>query len=233
MVDLPSGRPVGVEALLTWRHPVQGVVRAEELLPLAEDLGLLAEIAHWTLHRSCRLLAVWQRRHGELWLAVSVRARALSDPAFQAGLHTALETHQIEPSALVIEVAEQDLLDHQPAVEDLAAQLGRLRAQGIRTAVGNFGAGPTSLSRLRILPIDLLKVNRDVFGEPADTIRQIGAVMDVTVALARRLSMEVIANGLLMPEDLDVVQAAGCRLGQGDLLGKPMPAERLEALLDF
>jgi EAL domain-containing protein (putative c-di-GMP-specific phosphodiesterase class I) len=233
VVDLPSGRPVGVEALLTWRHPVQGVVHAEELLPLAEDLGLLAEIAHWTLQRSCRLLAVWRRRHGELWLAVSVRARALADPAFQAGLHTALETHQIEPSALVIEVAEQDLLDHQPAVEDLAAQLGRLRAQGIRTAVGNFGAGPTSLSRLRILPIDLLKVNRDVFGEPADTIRQIGAVMDVTVALARRLSMEVIANGLLLPEDLDVVQAAGCRLGQGDLLGKPMPAERLEALLDF
>jgi EAL domain-containing protein (putative c-di-GMP-specific phosphodiesterase class I) len=86
---------------------------------------------------------------------------------------------------------------------------------------------------LRILPIDLLKVDRDVFGQPADTSRQIGPVMDVTVALARRLSMEVIANGLQLPEDLDVVQAAGCRLGQGDLLGKPMPAERLEALLDF
>lgn len=184
------------------------------------------------MHRSCRLLADWRGRHEDLWLAVNVRPRELVDPAFQASLHTALETHQIPPSALVIEVGEQDLLDHQPAVEDLAAQLGRLRARGIRTAVDNFGAGPTSLSRLRVLPIDLLKVDREVFGQPADTFRQIGAVMDVTVALGRRLGMDVIAHGLQLPEDLEIVEAAGCRLGQGDLLGRPMPAERLEALLE-
>jgi EAL domain-containing protein (putative c-di-GMP-specific phosphodiesterase class I)/GGDEF domain-containing protein len=232
VVELPGGRPVGVEALLTWRHPSQGVVAAGELLALAEDLGLLADIGHWTLHRSCRLLADWRRQHDDLWVAVNVRPRDLVDPVFQANLQSALETHQIPPSALVVEVAERDLLDQQPAVEDLAAQLGRLRAQGVRTAVDNFGAGPTSLSRLRILPIDLLKVDRDVFGQPADTQQQIGAVMDVTVALGRRLGMEVIAHGLQLPEDLEIVQAAGCRLGQGDLLGRPMPAEHLEALLE-
>jgi PAS domain S-box-containing protein len=236
IVELPGRRPVGVEALLVWRHPTLGPVPENELLLLAEDLGLLTRIGDWALHQSCRRLVDWRRQHESLWLAINVRPRELLDPAFQASLHTAVEVYQIPPSALVIEVAEQDLLQapdaQQPTVEDLAAQLGRLRAPGIRTAIDHFGAGPTSLSRLRILPLDLLKIDRDVFGQPADTFRQIGAVMDVTVALGRRLGLEVIAHGLDAPEDLDTVQAAGCRLGQGDLLGKPMPAERLEALLE-
>ena len=237
IVELPGRRPVGVEALLSWRHPTLGRVPADELLPLAEDLGLLTQVGHWALHQSCRLLVSWRRLHESLWLAVNVRPRELVDPAFQASLDTALEIYQIPPSALVIEIAEQGLIQvrdaqQQPAVEDLAAQLGRLRAQGMRTAIDNFGAGPTSLSRLRILPIDLLKIDREVFGQPAGTVQQRGAVMDVTVTLGRRLGLEVIANGLQAPADLDTVRAAGCRLGQGDLLGKPMPAEHLEALLE-
>jgi PAS domain S-box-containing protein len=237
IVELPGRRPVGVEAVLAWRHPTLGPVPAEELLPLAEDLGLLSQIGQWALHQSCRLLVNWRKQHETLWLAVNVRPRELIDPAFQASLHTALEIYQIPPSALVLEIAEQDLIQardtpQQPAFEDLPAQLGRLRAQGIRTAIDNFGAGPTSLSRLRILPLDLLKIDRDVFGQPADGSGQVRAVMDVIVALGRRLGLEVIAHGLQGPEDLVTVQAAGCRLGQGDLLGQPMPAEHLEALLE-
>ena len=237
IVELPGGRPVGVEALPVWRHPTLGPVAESELLPLAEDLGLLHQIGDWGLHQSCRRLVEWRRQHESLWLAVNVRPLELLHPAFQASLHNVLEAYRIPPSALVIEIAEQDLLQvpdaqQQPAVEDLAAQLGRLRAQGMRIAVDSFGAGPTSLSRLRILPLDLLKIDRDVFGQPADTSRQIGAVMDVAVTLGRRLGLEVIAHGLQTSEDLDTVRAAGCRLGQGDLLGAPMPAERLEALLE-
>jgi PAS domain S-box-containing protein len=221
IVDLATRRPVGVQALPSWRHPTLGPVPAGELLPLAEDLGLLATVGHWALHSSCRLLVGWRRQHDELWLALGVRPRALSDPGFQASLQTALELYEIPPSALAVEINEQDLID----VRDVAAHLGRLRAQGMRTAIGEFGAGPISLSRLRLLPIDLLKIDRDVFGET-------GAVLDVTVTLGRRLGMEVIAHGLETADDLDIVRAAGGRLGQGDLLGGPMPAERLEALLE-
>jgi PAS domain S-box-containing protein len=237
IVELPGRRPVGVEALLVWRHPTLGPVPESELLALAEDLGLLTPIATWALHQSCRRLVGWRRQHESLWLAVNVRPHELLDPAFQASLDTALEIYQIPPSALVVEIAEQDLLQvrgapQQPPVEDLAAQLGRLRAQGVQTAVDDFGAGPTSLRRLRVLPLDLLKIDREVFGQPADTFRQIGAVLDVTVNLARRLGLEVIAHGLQTPADLDTVQAAGCRLGQGALISEPMTAERLEALLE-
>ncbi|MEV6304359.1 EAL domain-containing protein [Actinoplanes sp. NPDC051861] len=223
IADLRDRRPVGVEALPAWRHPALGTVPAEELLPLAEELGVLAEIDHWVLHRSCRLLAQWRRYAGDLWLAVNVRPRELVDPRFQASLHTALDYHGLPPSALVVEVAEQHLDVHQPAVEDVAAQLGRMRAEGIRTAVDNFGTGPTSLSRLRILPIDLLKIDREV---------QAGAVMDVAVTLGRRLGMEVVADGLQTEADLESALAAGCRWGQGELLGSLMPLEHLEAMLE-
>jgi predicted signal transduction protein with EAL and GGDEF domain len=236
IVELPGRRPVGVETLLSWRHPTIGPVAAAELLPLAEDLGLLADVAGWTLHRACRNLAEWRRLHGSLWLAVNVRQSELVDPSFQASLHSVLEVHRIPPSALVVELAEQDLLrvrDAQwPAFEEVVAQLGRLRAEGIRTAVDNFGTGPTSLSRLRVLPVDLLKIDREVFGQPADPSRRLGGIVDVTVTLGRRLGMEVVAQGLQGPDDLATVEAAGCKLGQGDLLCRAMPAEHLEAFLE-
>ncbi|MFF5290076.1 EAL domain-containing protein [Paractinoplanes globisporus] len=219
IVDLARGRPAGVQALPVWRHPTLGPVPPAELLALAEDLGLLAEIAHGLLHRSCRLLAGWRGQQESLWLALTVRPRTLSDPAFQASLQTALELCRIPPAAIVLEVAEEDL--H----EDLAAELGRLRAEGIRTAIADFGAGPTSLSRLRTLPIDVLKIDQELFA-------QADAVMDVTMTLGRRLGLEVIAHGLRTPADLETVRAAGCQLGQGDLLGTPLPAEHLEALLE-
>ncbi|GAB2622992.1 hypothetical protein Aab01nite_85870 [Paractinoplanes abujensis] len=237
VLELDGRRPVGVEALPTWRHPQLGAVPADELQAVAEDLGLHSQVEQAVLQRSCRLLARWRQFNDTLWLAVNVRPRQLVDPAFQATLDTTLEDHDLPHSALVIEIAEQHLSDvredaHQPPVEDIAAQLGRLRAAGVRTAVDNFGTGPTSLSRLRILPIDLLKIDRAVFADPVETFRQAGAVMDVAVTLGRRLGMEVIAHGLEDAMDLDTARTAGCRLGQGDLLARPMPAEHLEAVLE-
>ncbi|MFC7532180.1 putative bifunctional diguanylate cyclase/phosphodiesterase [Actinoplanes sp. GCM10030250] len=222
IAELPGQRPAGVEVLISWRHPTLGPVPAGELLAQAEELGLLHQIGHWVLQRSCRLLAEWRRQHESLWLAVPVRPRELLDPAFQVSLRTALEVNRLPPSALVIEVAEQDLSQEG---EDLGPRLGELRAYGVRTAVGNFGAGPTSLSRLRVLPIDLLKIDQGEFG-------QFGEIMDVVVILGRRLGLEVIACGVSTPADLDAVRTAGCRLGQGDLLGRAAPAEHFEAMLE-
>ena len=236
IVELPARRPVGVEALLAWRHPTLGAVPAGELLPLAEDLGLLPEVgalgaapvvpAAGRLAPAARVtLAGGQRAARASWSAPP--SRRACRPRWRATGSRRRPWCSRSPSRTCCPYATTSA-----EVEDLAAHLGRLRAQGIRTAVDNFGAGPTSLSRLRILPIDLLKIDRDVFGQPAGAYRQLGPVMDVTVALGQRLGLEVIAHGLQAPDDLDTVQAAGCRLGQGDLLGLPMPAEHLEALLE-
>ncbi|MFF5076292.1 EAL domain-containing protein [Actinoplanes sp. NPDC000266] len=221
IVDLPGRRPAGVEVAPVWRHPTVGPVPTGELLALAEELGVLSKIGDHVLRTSCRLLAGWRRLHPDLWLAVTVRPRQLADPSFQASLHTALESHGLPPAALVVEISEDDV--RQPGVDKVAASLGRLRAEGVRTAVHDFGTGPTSLSRLRILPVDLLKIDH-VFDEPA--------VLEVAVTVGHRLGMDVIAHGVTDRADLDTAETAGCRLAQGDLLGRPMPAERLEALLE-
>jgi PAS domain S-box-containing protein len=230
--ELPSRRPVGVEAVLSWRHPTLGRLAADELLALAEDLGMLGELRLWALQRSCRQVAAWRGRYQALWLSISVRPSELGEETFRVGLDELLAVHRIPRSALVVEVSEDDLHQSPEASERLAEHLRSLRMSDVCTAVGHFGAGPTSLSRLRVLPVDLLKIDRGVFSPQESGPAAVGAIMDIAVTLGRRLGMDVIADGLVTDDDLETVYATGCRWGQGDLLARPLPAEHVEALLE-
>jgi diguanylate cyclase (GGDEF)-like protein len=238
IVELPSGRPVGVEALLRWRHPKLGAVPPTELLPIAEELGLLDEIGDWVLHWALRQHSRWIHEHHDLWIAVNVSTAQLASEQFIATVGTALDTHLVPPSALMIEVAEPGLVaaraepGSRSAFADVVAHLGQLRALGVRTAVDNFGTGPTSLSQLRILPLDLLKIDREVFATPGGPPVAPNAIIDVLVKLGARLGIEIVAQGLESESDLDTARAAGCRYGQGYRVGRPAPPERLEAYLD-
>ncbi|WP_433790079.1 EAL domain-containing protein [Actinoplanes sp. CA-252034] len=230
--ELSGRHPVGVEAVLGWRHPVLGRLPSGELLALAEDLGVLGDLRRWALHRTCRQVAAWRERYGPLWFSIGVRPGELGDELFHSGLDEVLAAHRVPRSALVVEISEDDLHHGAEAGERLVDHLRRLRMSDVRTAVGHFGAGPTSLSRLRVLPVDVLKVDRAVFTRPEDVPVAAGAIMDVAVMLGRRLGLDVIADGLTTDDDLETVYATGCRLGQGDLLARPMPAEHAEALIE-
>ncbi|MEU4161024.1 EAL domain-containing protein [Actinoplanes sp. NPDC026670] len=230
--ELAGRHPVGVDAVLSWRHPTLGRLPADELLALAEDLGVLGDLRRWALQRTCRQVAAWRRQYQPLWFSIGVRPGELGDEVFHSGLDEVLSAHRLPRSALVVEVSEDDLHQGPESGERLAEQLRRLRMSDVRTAVGHFGAGPTSLSRLRVLPVDVLKVDRAVFSRPAGASSEVGAIMDVAVTLGRRLGLDVIADGLATDDDLETVYATGCRLGQGDLLGRPMPAEHVEALIE-
>lgn len=229
--ELSGRQPVGVDAILSWRHPSLGRLPADELLALAEDLGVLGDLRRWALHRTCRQVAAWRERYHPLWFSISVRPGELGDEIFHSGLDEVLSAHRLPRSALVVEVSEDDLHQGPESGERLAEHLRRLRMSDVRTAVGHFGAGPTSLSRLRVLPVDVLKVDRTVFSRP-ESAPAAGAIMDVAVTLGRRLGMDVIADGLSTDDDLATVYATGCRFGKGDLLARPMPAEHVEALIE-
>ncbi len=237
IVELPTGRPVGAEALLRWRHPTLGTVAPGELVPIAQQLGILDEIGSWVLHRGCRQLSSWMREGRELFVAVNVSTHELAAPQFVAGVTNALETHLVPAAALVVEVAEPQLVAarkdsaRHSVFEDVLANLARLRAAGVRTAVDNFGIGPTSLSQLRVLPLDLLKIDRMVFA-PEGQNGPANAIIDVMVKLGGQLGIQVLAQGLETRADLDIARAAGCQLGQGYLLSQPVPPEHLEAYLD-
>jgi diguanylate cyclase (GGDEF)-like protein len=237
IVELPTGRPVGAEALLRWRHPTLGTVGPAELVPVAHELGVLDEIGGWVLHRACRQLSGWMREGRELFVSVNVSAHELAAPHFLSSVANALQTHLVPAPSLVVEVAEPQLVAarQDPAArarfEDMLVHLAELRTLGVRAAVDNFGIGPTSLSQLRVLPLDLLKIDRLVFA-PEGQDGHANAIIDVMVKLGGQLGIQVLAQGLETPADLDIAKAAGCRYGQGYLLSQPVPPEHLEAYLD-
>ncbi|MEU7869374.1 GGDEF domain-containing protein [Dactylosporangium sp. NPDC049140] len=226
--DLVEGHPVGVEALLRWRHPRLGTVTPAETLTVARELGLTATIQDWVLARAARQLSLWQHEGYRLWISVNVAFDDFVDPSFPGRLSLALDSHQIEPADFVIELAEQELGGD---LERAADPLATVRAIGVRTALDGFGTGATSLAYLRRLPADLLKVDRALFTSTPAWAGQVAPIIDVVVGLGRRLGVTVIAHGLEAPEHLELVRRAGCRYGQGHYYGQPAPAERIEAAL--
>jgi diguanylate cyclase (GGDEF)-like protein/PAS domain S-box-containing protein len=238
VIDLRTECPVGMEALLRWRHPRLGTVLPGDLIPIAEQLGLIHEIGAWVLHQSCRQLSMWRRDGRDVWVAVNISPRQL-DSVPPGGTNLvdlvteALQAHGVPAERLVLEFAE----DHLGRVsQPVAAQLASLRGIGLRTALDNFGAGPESLANLRRIPLDLIKLGPIFYAEAGrDGRRQIEAalpIIDVMVGLGRRLGMEVVAEGLEQPAHLALVIQAGARFGQGRLLARPEPAEHVEAFLD-
>lgn len=245
IVDLLDRRPVGVEALLRWRHPTLGTILPGELVPIAEQIGVIAEVGAWVLHSVCRQMESWSRDGREIWASVNVSTRQLATHGFLHSVMSALDQHEIGAERLTVEVAESGVGND---IGMVVSQLAGLRALGARTAIDHFGAGQTSLAYLRQLPVDVLKIDSALFFEPSgrgiesagratgpaggQPVAPLAPLIDVVASLGRRLGMEIIAEGLEQEAQLALVRAAGCRYGQGFLFGRPAPAEHVEAYLE-
>ncbi|GID98336.1 putative bifunctional diguanylate cyclase/phosphodiesterase [Amorphoplanes digitatis] len=228
VVSLRDEQPVGVEALLRWRHPKLGTILPAELLPIARAVGCTAELGEWVLDAACRHLSGWTGGNSEYWLSVNVAPRELLTARFPERVAEILDHHELRPERLVIEVQETWVAEDVPAI---VASLAGLRKLGVRAALDDFGAGQASLSHLRRLPVDMLKLDQSLVNSPAE--RPVGpAVIDVVVSLGRRLGLEIVAKGLESTEQIERARQAGCVYGQGFALARPAPAERMEAYLD-
>jgi diguanylate cyclase (GGDEF)-like protein/PAS domain S-box-containing protein len=228
VVSLRDEQPVGVEALLRWRHPKLGTILPAELLPIARAVGYAAELDEWVLDAACRHLANWSTGDNEFWLSVNVAPRELLTARFPERVAEILDRHQLEPERLVVEVQETWIAEDVPAI---VASLSGLRKLGVRAALDDFGAGQASLSHLRRLPVDMLKLDQALVNTPPDQ-NSGPAVIDVVVSLGRRLGLEIVAKGLESADQMARARAAGCLYGQGFALARPAPAERMEAYLD-
>lgn len=248
ILDLVAGRPLAVEALLRWRHPRLGTLLPADVIPVAEDLGLIEKIGSWVLCQATRQLSTWLREGRDLSVAVNVSPRQF-DGGLTHEVAGALSSGRVPPERLVLELAEWGLTDD---TDPLARSLGELRSRGVRTALDDFGTAAESLTHLRQLPMDMVKIGRSFFDGPARSgpaqpvlpglspmaahptavATRTAPIIDVMVGLGRRLGIEVVAQGLEEPEHLSVVRDAGCRMGQGHLFARPQPAEHIEAYLD-
>ncbi|MER7283303.1 EAL domain-containing protein [Dactylosporangium sp. NPDC000244] len=217
VVELPSGRVVGVEARPRWRRAGLGPVTDAEFLPVADQLGLHHELGAWLLAAAGRQLGHRDGGGPPLWLAVPVSPALLAADGF-ADL---LAATGIPPSRLVVQFTVPE-----PELPDLVDRLTAIRTLGARTALDGFGVPATTLSLLRRLPLDLVRVDRRTFAG-AET-----PVVAAVVNLARQLGVEVAVDGVRDDAELATITAAGCRLAQGSLFCAPSVPERLEAYLD-
>ena len=227
LVRLDDQRIVGVEALVRWNHPTRGPLPPEVFLVAAERGPLIRRLGAWILRAACQQLVDWSEELGPDALhevAVNVSPRQLLDPHFSETVAEALAVTGLDPGRLVLEITESTAM-----APNSQEQLLALRATGVRLAIDDFGTGHSSLSRLAVLPVDTLKVDRSF-------VRDIPVVGDAPlvramVAMAHSLGLSVVAEGIETERQRDYLTALGCEHGQGYLYSRPVPAAGLAALL--
>ena len=215
--SLASGAPTGVEALLRWQHPVRGAVPPSEVIPVAEDSGLVVPLGEWVVATAAAQAARW-REVPDLTTWFNVAPRQLVAGDVPSALRRALASTGLPPHRLGVEVTESVLADGSPA----GAALSEIRELGVRIAIDDFGTGYSSLSRLLAFPVDLLKIDRSFVvasGTPAGA-----AVIGGIVDLAHGLGAQVVAEGVETWEQLAAVRSTACDAVCGFLLGRPVAA---------
>jgi diguanylate cyclase (GGDEF)-like protein len=229
VVVLPSARTAGAEALLRWHHPELGSVPPDEFIPIAEESGMIVRLGGFVLHQACHQLSLWLASGHDVWMSVNVSPYELHSPEYVRQVAEVLRAHRVPPQRLVLEVTEQVVT---PDRDEMVRRLTALRHTGVRIALDDFGAGYNSLGQLRNLPVDILKIDHSLVAElDPSRGRSAKPLVDVVAEIGHRLGLQVIAEGVTLREQRDLVVGAGCRFAQGEMYGRPVPAEHLEALL--
>lgn len=230
-LDLRTGRVFGVEALMRWQHPLLGLLDADEFIPLAEEVGIIAQLDAWAIQESCRQLHVWQER-GEFSgsVAVNVSAPELLQLDFVDTVRNALERHRVDPERLILEITESCVIRD---LERTSQTLASLNGMGVRAALDDFGTGCSSLASLKYLPISEVKVDRCFVSEIADCKQDVAIVMAI-IAMAKSKGASVVAEGVETTKQLEVLAHMGCGAVQGYLIGRPMePADFVRAVTEL
>ncbi|MFC4638178.1 EAL domain-containing protein [Deinococcus hohokamensis] len=228
--DVRTQALVGFEALVRWQHPAQGLLPPGRFIHVAEDSELILPLGAWVLREACRQAAAWGANARGFTVSVNVSAKQFDHADFAQVVRQALTDSGLDPHRLILELTESVVL-RDPAAA--AGQLARLRELGVRIALDDFGTGHSSLSLLRQMPIDFLKIDRsfvqDSHSADAASSRVLIGIM---VTLAHGLQMQVTAEGVETSEQHALLRELGCDALQGFLLSRPLPAGQARALLD-
>jgi diguanylate cyclase (GGDEF)-like protein len=227
-VELATGHIVGVEALLRWRCPERGLVSPEQFIPLAEESGLVVPLGEWVLRKACAQARIWRDTgYPPLRVAVNFSACQFRQKNLVDLVKAVLDENELPPEYLEVEITESTLM------QDTATSLRtlqELRACGISISLDDFGTGYSSLSYLKRFPVDALKIDRSFvcdIPQDADDV----AINSAIIAMAAKLNIRVIAEGVETLEQLDFLRSEGCALVQGYYLQRPASAQDLAAML--
>ncbi len=224
-----SGKIIGAEVLVRWQHPLRGLVTPAEFIPLAEETRLILPIGEWVLKTACAQLKIWEGNEHtrSLQLAVNVCARQFHQTDFVEQVSQLLIFDGINPKMLKLELTESLVLDD---IDDTIVKMNALRRIGVRFSMDDFGTGYSSLSSLKKLPLDQLKIDQS-FVRDISIDRDDAIIIETIIAMANKLNMEVIAEGVETEAQRSFLELHDCQLYQGYLFSKPVPLEQFELLL--
>jgi|GEM_PF-1466617 len=227
-VSMPEGRVLGAEALLRWNHPDMGLLAPPAFIGIAEDSGQIVEIGRWALDQACAAVVRWNRaRDVPLRVAVNLSSRQFVRNDLVATVEQALVAHDCPGRWLELEITESLVLADNPDIQKMLESFSRL---GASIAIDDFGTGHSALCYLNRFKVDVLKIDRSfVTGLEHDSRK--GELVKAFIAVAKALDMEVVAEGVELPAQVDFLCANACSIGQGYLYGRPMPVAEFEALI--
>ncbi len=228
-IQVRDSGAVGAEALLRWQHPLRGLVSPMKFIPIAEETGLIVVIGAWVLQTACEQLKAWQADPltRDLQISVNVSARQFRQPEFVDQVMSILQETGADPLKLKLEITESLVLENiNLSIEKMHA----LRATGIRFSMDDFGTGQSSLSYIKRLPLQQIKIDqsfvRDITTDPSDA-----TIVQTIIGMAKNLGLDVIAEGVETEQQRSFLEQNGCCDYQGYLFSKPVPIEAFEHLL--
>ncbi|MEU4339211.1 bifunctional diguanylate cyclase/phosphodiesterase [Micromonospora lupini] len=226
-VDLATGAPTGVEALIRWQHPRRGWLGPADFIRPVENSEQLGTFTRYVLDKALGVAAGWAREGLDVPISVNLSARSLLDPRLPAEIADALRRHQVPPRRLVLEITETVVMSELEIIDEV---LATLRSMGVQLAVDDFGTGFSSLTFLTRIAVDELKVDRSFVIRMADS-PEAAAIVRTTVGLAHELGLRVVAEGVETAEQRLALAELGCTSAQGYHFFKPMPADKIGAVL--
>ena len=226
-VSLESGRVIGAEALLRWRHPEMGLVPPSEFIPILDETGMIIPVGDWALREACRQNREWQDRGlPPIRVAVNLSVRQFIQKDLADTIVRALEAANLSAEHLEVEITEDLFLEHN---QTNIITLARLKNMGIHISIDDFGTGYSSLSYLKRLPIDTLKIDQSFVRDIGDPDNK--AIASAIIAMASSLRLNVLAEGVETDEQLAFLRAQGCNEIQGFSFSHPLPADEFAQLL--
>ena len=226
LIELATGRMYGVEALIRWPEPSGSLVAPGEFIPLAEEMGLIETIGEWVLEEICRQDAMWRAEGLTLDVGFNLSPRQLWQPDLVDKIVSPLVVAGMDPTRVTVEITESTAMTD----PDRTIQILReMHDRGLRLAIDDFGSGYSSLSRLRDMPVDILKIDRG-FVRAVDQDRNAGSMVSAVISLASNLGMTPLAEGIETEAEWRFLADRGCELGQGFFFSRPVPPEDILAM---
>lgn len=228
-LDVRSGRISGLEALVRWEHPAQGLVSPDDFVPLLEETGLIVSVGEWVLHNACAQYRRW-RESGfpALRVSVNVSARQFREHSLLDRVRQTLRDESIPAEHLELKITESTAMQDVQATGEILAALDTL---GVRLAIDDFGTGYSSLAYLKRFPLDVLKIDRAFVQEDAPHDGNVWAIAEASISLGHKLGLEVIAEDVETTAQMEFLRSHDCDIVQGFYFSHPKPVKGVERFI--